>query len=142
MNSKVKTILFYFVSFTWGLPLTLLGGVGVLFACLCGHKVKRFGPCFYVTLGKHRWGGLEGGPFFFCDASEERSILEHEFGHGIQNCFFGPLMLPIISIPSAIRYQIRQKKQKHNKKLRGDYYDIWFEKQASYIGHKKSATTR
>lgn len=136
MNRTFRTILFYIVSFTWGLPLTLLGGVGVLIAFLLRCPVKRFGPCLYAVVGNRLWGGLEGGPFFFVDRSEDIKILEHEYGHGIQNCFFGPLMLPVISIPSAIRYQIRLKKQKRGKPLKGGYYDIWFEKQASKAGEK------
>ena len=29
---------------------------------------------------------------------------QHEFGHTFQNCLFGPLMLFLVSLPSATRY--------------------------------------
>ena len=59
----------------------------------------------------------------------------HEFGHSLQNLIFGPLFPFIVAIPSVIRCQYqnyRSKKGLPNK----EYDSIWFEFQASSLGHK------
>ena len=82
--SKFK---FYFLSFTWGLPVTLLGCLASLGALICGKKPKKWGYCWYFEFGKN-WGGTELGIFFFKDTSNSRHIKNHEHGHALQNCYW------------------------------------------------------
>lgn len=63
-------------------------------------------------------------------------IQKYKQGHGIQNYYFGPFMIFIVFIPSAIRYWYREiiKKINSNKAL-SEYDSIWFEKQATDLGY-------
>ena len=59
----------------------------------------------------------------------------HEYGHSIQNCFYGPLMPFIVMIPSIIRFWYIEIFYYRKKKKYGKAYDsIWFEKQATNLG--------
>lgn len=44
------------------------------------------------------------GLMFVRDQKSIESVNAHEFGHTFQNCLLGPLMLFVVSLPSAIRY--------------------------------------
>ena len=131
----MNKFLFYFLSFTWGLPLTLAGLLVTLFLLITGHKPKKWGYCWYFDIGKSYWGGLELGPCFLKDKSDSTHIKNHEFGHGLQNCVFGPAMIFVVVIPSACRYWYRELKYYRNLKLPPtDYDDIWFEGMATRWG--------
>ena len=126
--------LFYLLSLTWGIPMTFIGFIvaGVL---LCaGYKPKRWGGCWYFTVGKN-WGGLELGLIFLTDNNNSTHVKNHEFGHAIQNCIFGPFMPFIVCIPSAIRYWYRELRQRKGLKNKTAYDDIWFEGSATRLGN-------
>ena len=135
---KINKTAFYILSFTWGLPLTLIGClVAVVLHCL-GYRPKKtgYGYCFEVG---HDWGGLELGVFFITEKDASLALKVHEFGHGVQNCVYGLFMIPLICLPSAIRYwyreiiwHISEQKYRHLP----DYYSIWFEHQATQWGIK------
>lgn len=133
---KKDKIIYYILQFTWGLPLNIMGFLVALVLILCGKKPKKHKLCWYFPIGKN-WGGLEFGLFFLTDDKENEYILNHEFGHSIQNSWYGPFFL-ILWILGIIRYNYRQiiKKIKPNKQL-SPYYSIWFEKQASILGASK-----
>ena len=124
----MKTFLFYFLSLSWGLPMTLFGAVVSLFLLITGHKPKRWKKCIYFEVGEN-WGGLEMGLFFLTHRGADAHIKNHEYGHGIQNCILGPFMPFLISVPSAIRYHYRK-----HRVAKSGYYDIWFEKWADILG--------
>lgn len=124
---------FYLLSWTWGLPLTLIGAVVMSILIMCGKQPKKWGYCYYIEVGR-RWGGFNLGMFFLTNEKPSKTTLCHEFGHGIQNCYFGWLMPFIVTIPSAIRYWYRTIRHKLGYKNTSSYYDIWFEKQASELG--------
>ena len=130
---KLSKRKFYVLSWTWGLPMTLIGAVVVLILMASGKKLKKWGYGYYVEVGKN-WGGLELGMFFLTNENPSYAMKCHEFGHGIQNCYFGWLMPFAISIPSAIRYWYRTIRAELGYSNKGSYYDIWFEKDASEIG--------
>ena len=132
----MKKFLYYFLSFTWGLPLTLAGCIVALVLTIAGKKSKKFGLVRYFTIGKN-WGGLELGVFFLTDPHENYKTKCHEFGHSLQNCIWGPLMIFVICLPSVIRYWYRE--LKYNRKGKNPptkYDDIWFEGQATEWGTK------
>lgn len=101
----IKNILFWILSWTWGLPMTLFGAIGALVLIIAGYKPQKFHQYIYFRVGES-WGGLEAGPFFFMDKTAGYSTQAHEAGHGIQNIIFGPFMPFVVSIPSAMRYWI------------------------------------
>jgi hypothetical protein len=55
-------------------------------------------------------------------------LLNHEFGHSLQNCYWGPNMI-IITIISIIRYWYIIYTNTKDR-----YDDIWFEGTATYFG--------
>lgn len=123
---------FYLLSFTWGLPLTLVGLIVALVMLCAGYKPHKWGYCYYFEVGEN-WGGLEFGMIFLVNKNPSVHIKNHEFGHGIQNCYWGILM-PFICIVSAIRYWYRAIRIKLGKKNKTKYDDFWIEGQATKLG--------
>ena len=99
----MKKFFYWFLSLTWGLPMTLIGFIVALVLFVTGHKPHKFGYTFYFKVGKN-WGGLELGAIFLTDSTPSEHTLCHEHGHGLQNIIFGPLMPFVVCIPSAVRY--------------------------------------
>ena len=130
---KLSKRAFYILSWTWGLPMTLIGAIVTLVLKIAGKEVKKWGYCYYVEVGKN-WGGLELGMFFLKDSNPSTHTNNHEHGHAIQNCYWGILMPFVICIPSAIRYWYRRIRNKLGYKILTAYDDIWFEGQATALG--------
>ena len=129
----MSRITYYILSFTWGLPMTLIGLVVSAVLLLLGYKPKRYGWTYYFEVGEN-WGGVELGLCFVCNKGASSRTKAHEFGHSIQNCYFGPLMPFIVSIPSAVRYWYREWQMHRGKTDLPPYDSIWFEGQATSIG--------
>lgn len=123
---------FYTLSLTWGLPLSLCGAVVSLFLIATGHRPRRWGGCWYFNLGKNAWGGLNLGMFFFTDPVDSPNTKNHEFGHAIQNCYLGPFMIPLV-LCSVARYHDRNRRQKRGETL-PPYDSWWFEGWATKCG--------
>lgn len=134
MNPRLTKAQFYTLSFTWGLPLTLIGCVVATVLCLLGHRPAKWSHCYYFEVGEN-WGGVELGVFFVKDKTSGIQTMNHECGHAIQNCYLGFLMPFIVSVPSAIRYWYRQYLRSVKKVETLPAYDsIWFEGQATKLG--------
>ena len=141
--SNLTSPVFYTLSFTWGFIFTLTGILTAIPLLLSGHKPKRWGWCWYFEVGKKDWGGADRGIVFLkskVPASER--LMNHEFGHALQNCVFGPFMLVLVSLPSTIRYWIRRISEKHGRMPKTGYDDIWFEGQATRLGSLKMQQLR
>jgi hypothetical protein len=115
--------------------MTLIGSLIFSLLQLVGFKPKKNQYGYVFEIGKG-WGGVEMGPFAIVNENPSQHILDHEFGHSLQNCYIGPFM-PFISIASAIRYWYRE----YLTQIKGvkyselpDYDDIWFEGTATYLG--------
>lgn len=130
----MKRTMFYVMSLTWGLPLTLCGGVVALFLLATGHRPCRWGGCLCFEVGKTRWGGLNLGLVVLCQPNTPALLKNHEFGHAIQNCYLGPIMLFFV-LCSAVRYHYRDYKERKGVAL-PPYDSWWFEGQATEYGHK------
>lgn len=136
MKPIKNKFLFYFLSFTWGILMTSIGLLVALALLISGKKPKRHGLCWYFVVGKN-WGGLNLGIIFLIDSREIKSSMDHEFGHAIQNCYFGILMPFVVAIPSAVRYNyLNIKYYRKNIECPVDYHSIWFEKSASELGSR------
>ena len=132
----MKKPLFYILSFTWGLPLTLVGLIVAAVLLICGYKPKKHGYCFYFEVGDN-WSGLELGVIFLTRKNPSTHLKNHELGHGIQNCYYGLFMPFIVCIPSAIRYWYRKiRYERKGLEPPTRYSDIWFEGQADKWGNK------
>lgn len=127
--------LFYVLSWTWGIIMTLIGAIIALVLIIAGKKPQKWGYCYYFEVGKN-WGGMELGMFFLVNKKPSKHIKDHELGHGLQNCLWGPLMLFVITIPSAIRYWYREIRARKGLKNETGYDDIWFEGDATRRGEE------
>ncbi len=128
--------IFYLLSFTWGLPTTLAGCIAAAGLRLTGHRSKPWGYCRYFEYGGDRWGGMSLGIFFFKDRSDSTHIKNHEHGHAVQNCYFGPLMPFLVAVPSFTRYHYREYCARHHRPPKTSYDAVWFEAQATRMGTK------
>jgi len=134
----MKRFLFYFLSISWGIIMTLIGAIVMI---LPFGKLHKFHGRIYKTVGKG-WGGISLGCFFMCSEDCQSDYLRsHECGHGLQNIIWGPLFPFVIAIPSAIRYQYYNWCYKHGKETR-PYDSIWFEGQATKWGKKYILTDK
>ncbi len=125
---------FYLLSFTWGLLMNLGGLLVAAAMLLTGHKLLHWGPCFYFECGKC-WGGMDWGIFFVVDRDADAHLKNHEMGHAMQNCRFGPLMPFLVGLPSSTRWWYRRIREKLKLKPPAEPYEaVWFEKQATELG--------
>ena len=122
-------ILFYILSFTWGIILSIPGAIAFLALRTLGYRwsPNQYG---YVTyLGKPNWGGFTLGPFSFVCPNASPELLTHEAGHSYQNIIFGPFMV-ILTLVSIVHYWISCFVPSVN----ANYYNFWLEANASHLG--------
>lgn len=139
----VFKIIYWLLSFTWGLLMSFIGLIVTCVVILKGGKIHKNG-CFIIIEIGNNWGGLSLGCFAFCaNYSKTNSYWfehtrKHEFGHSLQNIILGPLFIFIVAIPSVIRYHYKNYCVKYNKKqFDVNWYDsIWFEGTATKYGTK------
>lgn len=130
----MKKTLFYTLSFTWGMLMTVIGLIVALVLKMFGFKAKKHGWCYYFEVGNN-WGGVNLGVVFLTSKNPSEHTRNHEHGHALQNCLWGPLMPVVISLPSATRYWKRHFQQKRGEQLE-PYDSVWYEGQASSWGTK------
>lgn len=137
--SKFQRAIYYILNFTWGLPMTLIGGLVALVLIIAGKKpiynvqLGSYGymPGTMFSVGSPSWGGFSLGPIIVTDTLPSISLIHHELGHSCQNAVYGPFMI-VISIASCVRYWYREL---FRDRVRTDYDDIWFEGQATKWGN-------
>ncbi len=135
---KSKAFFFWIASFTWGLPMTLIGILIAAVLLITGHKPKRFCCVICFEIGGS-WGGFSCGPFIVVNKGADLCLKRHEFGHSLQNIILGVFMPFIISIPSMVRYWYRKYLIRSGKKRIEDltmYESIWFESWATRLGNR------
>ena len=125
--------LYYLLSFTWGLPMNIIGGIVAIVQLCKGRRPRKYGWCWCFELPVNY--GLDLGIFFIAPINGSAYIKNHELGHSIQNVHFGPFTIGVSFVPSAIRYQVRNMQKKRGRALPA-YDDIWFEGQATKSGEK------
>ena len=103
MNINPK--LYNTLCWTWGIIMTLIGACAAAFLSATGHKAQKHAGAIYYEVGKKPWGGANLGKYFFCSPGATKHTKDHEFGHSLQNCIWGPLFPFVIAIPSFIRCQ-------------------------------------
>ena len=133
-NTEMSGKEFYFRSFTWGVPVNVGGALISLFLLASGHEPHRFGRCIRFDIGKN-WGGGSLGVFMFTCRNASKRLKEHEHGHSLQNCYYGPMMPLLVNVPSSLRFWYRKAVMRlvPGKKL-PPYDSIWFEAEATRLG--------
>ena len=131
----MKKSIFLILSFTWGLSLTICGCLAGIFLLATGHRPQKWGMGWFFAVGRSKWGGLNLGPIFLCQRNASDNLKCHEHGHGIQNCFMGPLILPLVLL-SAARYHDRERRAMRGEVLK-PYDAWWFEGQATSLGTRQ-----
>ena len=125
--------LFYILSFTWGIAMSIIGCMAAVGLIIIGCKPKMFGYCWHFEFGDC-WGGLSLGPVIITSKNSSQQTKEHEHGHSLQSCKLGPFMI-IISLMSVCRYWYRELKYHRNGLTPPtEYDDAWYEGNASKIG--------
>lgn len=130
--------IWWVLSLTWGLSMTLVGLITAVVLLILGYKPSPNLYGWYFVVGKS-WGGFNMGPISLVSANPSRHTLNHEFGHSIHNCYFGPFVWFFISIPSAVRYWYREYLVKIKGKNYSDlppYDEAWFEGTATSLGNR------
>jgi hypothetical protein len=80
---------FFRRSWTWGVIMTVIGKMVHAVLGWFGYKAERNMYGYVIYIGKG-WGGAGMGPYCIACRDISVSTLNHEFGHAIQNCYFGP----------------------------------------------------
>lgn len=122
---------YYIFSCTWGIITTTIGLIVSCIMLLTGHRPRKNIYGWYFTT-KQNLGGFSMGPCAIVCENPSNHLLEHEFGHSIQNCFLGPLFIFYVMIPSVIRFWYREL----NNVTEPSYDYAWFEQQATMFGER------
>lgn len=129
--SLLSKAIYYILNFTWGLPMTLIGGLVALVLTIAGKKPRKRTSGIAFRTGSCNWGGFSLGPVVVTDTMPTEGLVNHELGHSCQNAVYGPFMI-VISIASCVRYWFREW---FPYRVKTDYDDIWFEGQATRWGN-------
>ena len=142
MTKPMPKWLFYLLSWTWGIIMTLIGHAAAGILLLLGHRPQKNIYGWTFVIGEN-WGGVDLGYISIVQHNPTQHLLNHEFGHSIQNCYFGPFFPFIVAIPSMIRYWYREFKYRKNPTVKLPDYDvIWFEGTATSLGNFYKANTQ
>ena len=142
--SKLESILFYVVQWTWGLPVNIVGGIAYLICTkILKHKHSKFGFSNIVYLPWNA-GGLSMGLFIFVRDEEEKkewlyNVRIHEYGHTWQCLLLGPLYYFVVAIPSVIWCNCFAS---YRKKNNVSYYKLYCESWANSFGERFSGLKR
>jgi hypothetical protein len=107
-------IFYYIIQWTWGIVMNIIGLCVFLFAKIKKYETYKYRNAICIVAPKN-FGGVELG-MFFMRGKDNQSVCPHEYGHGIQNLWWGPLFPFVIAIPSAFRYWVRNFKNTEEKK--------------------------
>ena len=122
--------LFTVLNYTWGIVNTILGLFVALSLIIAGKRPKIRNGCFFFEVG-NGWGSFSLGTTIVTGENPRSFVLQHEYGHTVQNAMFGVFNLFIVTIPSLVRAAYRSALCIYD-----GFYDIWFEAQASELGKK------
>jgi hypothetical protein len=133
MNKILTKSEYYKLNFTKGIIMNILGAIAALGMLITGHAPHRHGGSIMFYTGEG-WGGLSLGMFSFVCKHAPEHTKNHEFGHSIQNCLYGPAFITKVFIPSCKRYWKFRLAAKRGEPLTENYDDAWFEAEATKLG--------
>ena len=121
------------LSFCWGAPISLVGAIVYALLIALGRSAERHGHCVFFRLPRLS-GGFNLGWVFLTGETPSEHTLDHELGHGYQNCILGPLYT-VILLMSIVRYHYRRiKSKRHPSEPLPPYDSAWFEGWATALG--------
>lgn len=125
--SSGKIALFWILSFTWGIIMTIIGSIGAIVFLIGGARPERVGYSWAFVTGEN-WGAVTLDPFSWISKTsyKNQATKLHEAGHSIQNCIYGVPFPIIIGIPALITASMSSSK----------HWNMWYEKQATKSGEK------
>ena len=126
--------IYYFLNFTWGVIMTVIGLLAAASLTCFGKKAGTFNGCLWFGVGEH-WGAVNLGIVIITDKDTSISTLKHEYGHSIQNAMYGILFPFIVGAPSFLRCCKRKILMAKGVEL-GPYDAVWYEGQATALGNK------
>ena len=126
----MKTLIII-LNYTWGIVATIIFLIVLLVCKSLGYEIGRRAGIFVVVSDKPNWGAFSFGVVCVMSSTSGRYTLCHEMGHCVQNAMYGVFVFFLVYIPSIVRAAYRNWKG-----IKFGYYDIWFEKQASYLGNR------
>lgn len=134
-----KKALFYFVQWTWGFAVNIIGLFFYLICKIKGYRCEKFGYAYYAFIPWNQ-GGLTLGLFIFMRENHPNKTWTyntriHEYGHTWQCLYLGPLYWIVIALPSVIWCNFFEG---YRRKNNVSYYVFYPEKWANYLGQKKS----
>lgn len=150
-RKSINEFWFWILSLFWGYWMTIAGGIAFVILYLKGYVPEKYNYSYVFHLSDNKGGwGLTLGPVIIFSGRTNENLKQHEFGHSLQNCYFGPYMV-WISLFSIIRFWFRDFISKDISEIPNllkpfkelfiaiDYelpsYDsIWFEGTATYLG--------
>lgn len=129
---------YYLIQWTWGFIMNFIGLFPLLWAVINKWPITKYRNAIMIE-APTSFGGVNFGSIFIIGKGCQKSA-PHEYGHGLQNLKWGPLMPFVISIPSAVRYWYRRLRYT-NKGLPAptNYDSIWFEGQATELGKRAAS---
>lgn len=133
--------MFYFIQFTWGLPVNIFSGIAFLIFRIMKYRQESFYFSRITYLPTKRAIGVFSlGIFIFASISEtewetyggsENSI--HEYGHVCQALILGPFYWIFVAIPSLIWFWLYEGyREKYNIPYESLYCESW----ASRLGKR------
>lgn len=125
-------------AFSWELPQTILGILGLLFFFISrkAQKISIEGDkvIIYMTFTSWNHSSDSMGHFVFFNVENySKYIRRHEFGHSVQSMYFGWLYLFAIIIPSLYGWILC----KIGKRSWNTYYKYYPENWANSLGGNK-----
>ncbi len=148
---KKPYVLFYILSFTWGIIMTLIGLLVLAFCTIFfkDTKVELSNGRIFIRFLNKSFGGVSLGIVILTDRfySLNHGVDGHELGHTLQNAWLGPLFIPLIAIPSLIRASMFNwlATRYYERRGNGDvlkYDSAWFEGWATNLGNKHFDTPK
>ena len=135
-TSPIKTFVYYFLQFTWGIIQNIIGLLLWLLLLIKNpkRKISRFNEALVTSWNIKYSLGL--GMFIFMGV-DNKQLLVHEYGHTIQSMILGPLFIPLVGIPSFLWATLSiNRKIRRNRNI--NYYNFYTEKWANSLGSKKT----
>ena len=130
MRTDLSAKEYYLRSFTWGLLTTLPGCILAGVLMLFGKRPQKYGYALHFEVGNGH-SGASLGIVILTGRNPSVHLKNHELGHSLQNCYFGPLMPLLVNLPSTLRFWYRR----IFKRTKKPYDSIWFEGQATRLGN-------
>ena len=130
MKKLTNKYIFYLLQWTWGIIANLIGLIVFLFMLCFKCSMFYYHNSIYLEHKLKIHGHFSLGCFCFITTNYNIDSLNHESGHSLQNAVYGIFYL-VIALMSALRFLIKY--QILNKNT-SDYYNVWYEKEASDWG--------